>query len=164
MNKGIKIIAGIMIFLGVISLIFLLTAKNKTQNIVKSKTVPLATAQVNRDMASTQPSAKTAPSQADVQAKKALAQNQWQQCKDKTLLQKAVLFWNIKVFEGIPAGGTYAKGTLNSDPAFPVRVTIKTDGQFADKINALLVPGKNAALRGTCVDVATDGAVILQTF
>jgi hypothetical protein len=169
MNRGIKIIAGVTVFLGVISLIFLLTAKNKTQNVVKSKTALVANSQVNQNTVSAQNKSaqsadKKAPSQADAQKKKVLAQSQWQQCKDKTLSQNAILFWDVRIFEGIPTGGSYAKGTLNSDPSFPVRVTVKSDGQFVDKINALLIPDKNVSLRGKCFDVATDGAVILQTF
>jgi len=70
----------------------------------------------------------------------------------------------LQIAEGIPVGGTYAKGNLFGDAAFPIHVIVKNDSAIAAKIKAMLVVGKATFLRGTCTDVATDGAVVLQAF
>jgi len=162
MNKGIKIFACVAVFLGVISLIFLLTIKRKavatpaqqtSQVIKKTVSVKKVSAPANQDT-----------NQAKTQADKTLSSSQWQQCKNKTMAAGTTLFWNVQISEAIPAGGTYAKGTLDNDVAFPVQITIKSGIQDADKIKQLLIVGKIPLLRGTCTDVATDGSVVLQAF
>ena len=110
------------------------------------------------------PTAKPAVPVAKTQDTKALTFNQWQQCKSKAIAADVKLLWNVKILEAIPTGGTYAKGSLNGDVAFPVRVVIKTDSQLKDKILSMLVVGKNAYLRGNCTEIAADGAVVLQAF
>jgi hypothetical protein len=167
MGRKIKIFAGIMVFFGVVSVIFLLTVKRKTQttvsNSAKTQTSQLAvpekkaTAKQNISQTSTVDATKA-------EAKKALTRNQWQQCKNKTMADGTTLFWNVQISEAIPAGGTYAKGVLNNEISYPVRVNIKPGISIADKINQRLVAGKLAVLRGACTDVAADGAVIFQAF
>lgn len=158
MPKQIKILAGLIVFLGVISGIFLLTAKRKTPSPVAPKTV-----QQNRPAA---PVAKKAAPKNDqaAQERKKLAVSDWQKCKEKTLASDSGLIWGIQISEGIPVGGTYAKGVLNNDGNFPVRVIIKSDSPNAEKIKSLLVVGKMPLLRGNCTDVAPDGAVVFQAF
>jgi hypothetical protein len=149
MSKGLKIFAGILVFLGVLSLIFLLTAKNRAQTAASSKTV----------------SVKKVTAQDTTQAKlQANIRSQWQKCKAKTMAAGTTLLWNVQISEAIPQGGGYAKGALDNDPSFLVHVTIKAGAQFTDKIKALLVVGKMANLRGTCTDVASDGSVVLEAF
>ncbi len=163
MSKGIKITLGVLISLAVVSGIFLLTSKKKAS----------PTAQTNKTVATT---AKTAPKnnpqpvkkapapKTDPAAAKAAVSNQWQQCKSKTLAASQTLFWNVQISESIPAGGTYAKGTLDNNSAQPVHVIIKSGIANADQLKQRLVVGKTVILRGTCTDVATDGSAVLQAF
>ncbi|MDD5397385.1 MAG: hypothetical protein PHW24_05035, partial [Candidatus Moranbacteria bacterium] len=129
---------------------------------VKNSTVqPDATKKV----ATPQPALpKAADSQNAAQDRKTLVRSQWSQCKAKTLPATTNLLWNVQITEGIPAKGTYAKGNLDSDAAFPVHVIIKSDSQIVDKIKAMLAPGKTAFLRGNCTEVSTDGSVVIQAF
>jgi len=167
MNKGIKILAGTMVFLGVISLIFLLTAKTAEKNsqtkVTPSKTIKQTGSKNTKQGAS--PVKKVAvkqavPIQADVQKRK----DQWQQCKNKTIVANTTLFWNVQISEEIPVGGTYAKGALDNDATLPVHVIIKSGSQITGKIKSMLVVGKSPSIRGTCTDVATDGSVVLEAF
>ena len=107
---------------------------------------------------------KTSTTTSTTQAAKEKAVSQWQACKAKTTVAGTNLFWSVQISEGIPAGGTYAKGNLNGDKNYPVRVIIKSDSKIAAQIKARLIVGKAAFLRGNCSEVATDGAVILQAF
>ena len=160
MNKGIKIFAGVAVFLGVLSLIFLLTAKKKTPA-TSTKTTTRTTSQ-NTNKTTTP--VKKVPAQQTTQAKKELTSSQWQQCKNNTMAANTTLFWNVQISEGIPVGGTYAKGTLNNDAAFPVQITIKSGSQLTGEIKNVLVVGKSPNIRGTCKDVAADGSVVLEAF
>lgn len=170
-NKGFKIFAGVMVFFGVLSLIFLLTAKKKPQTTPAQKTVQATSQNVPKTSATSQnipktpavvktPTPKTTLSEADIQKRK----DQWQQCKDKTMVAGTTLIWNVQIAEGIPTGGTYAKGLLNNEAAFPVHVIIKSDSTIADKIKNVLVVGKTPNIRGTCKEMATDGSVVLEAF
>lgn len=184
MNKGIKIFLGIIISLGILSAIFLIFSKGDSQVPAQTantqKTVPapknstvapgannIASNNNNinnsNDVTPQAPSPQAKPN-ASVQDRKALVRSQWSQCKSKTLPADTELFWSVKISEGIPDGGTYAKGDLDSDNAFPVRVIIKSDSKLAEKIKSMLVVGKVAFLRGTCTEVAPDGSVVLQAF
>lgn len=186
MDKRIKIVLGIVVFLGILSGAFLLFAKKKpTATTTAVKTVQ-ASAQVksltpsttSQDTAAQTTANQTAQTglpqqvatpqavapQATVANRKALIASQWKQCKDKTIAANTNLFWNVQITEGIPTGGTYAKGNLDNNTAFSVNVIIKKDSQIADKIKAMLVVGKMAFLRGNCTDVAKDGSVVLQAF
>lgn len=161
MNKGIKIFIIVMATMGFLSLIFLLTSKkrpvkavNNTSKTIVSK-IPASKTSGPKTVSTS--SAKKAKSKVDVS-------QQWQQCKNKTLDQSRILFWNIQITEAIPQGGTYAKGYLNGDQNFLVDVIIKADSQIKEKINKLLVVGNKAMIRGNCVNVAADGAVVLQAF
>ena len=166
MNKGIKIVMGVVVFLGILSGAFLLFAKKKTvAPVVAPKTVQ-ATAQV-KSPSSPQQNKTAVPKEVSpekIAERKALLRTQWTQCKDRTITANASLLWNVQITEGIPAGGTYAKGNLDNDSNFPVRVIVRPDSQNIEKIKALLVVGKMAILKGTCTEVATDGAVVLQAF
>lgn len=191
MDKRIKIVVAFVALLGILSGIFLLFSKKKPAPVAAPKTVQAsaqvkpfdqsATQQNNNTQAATNnqaaqsglpqqtitPQATTpqaVASQSKVADRKALISSQWSQCKSKTIAADTKLFWNVQITEGIPAGGTYAKGNLDSDTAFPVNVIIKKDSQIADKIKAMLAVGKMVFLRGTCTDVATDGSVVLQAF
>ncbi|KKQ52009.1 MAG: hypothetical protein US70_C0012G0017 [Parcubacteria group bacterium GW2011_GWD2_38_11] len=169
MDKRIKIVLGVVIFLGVVSGVFLLFAKKKPATVAAPKTIA-ASAEVKplKPVASTQnnavaPKKTTTPQVTSEQRKKAI-RSQWEQCKGKTMAGGTNLFWTVKILEGIPVGGTYAKGNLDGDVAYPVRVIIKSDSQIIDKIKAMLVVEKSAFLRGTCTEVGPDGSVVLQAF
>ncbi|HEX8974497.1 MAG TPA: hypothetical protein VF817_03355 [Patescibacteria group bacterium] len=173
MSKGLKILLGVMIFLAVLSAIFLLTSKKKPASAVTQtqKTATAANAKPNKVATPSGPSTQTFPQTNPAQAPqqvavdhKALIRSQWTQCKNKTMQQNTNLFWNVQIFEAIPQGGTYAKGNLDSDSAYSVHVIIKSDSQIKDKINQMLQVGKMAFVRGNCTDVATDGSVVLQAF
>lgn len=160
MHKAIKIFVGVVVFLGIISGIFLLTAKKKTAAVEPSKTA-------QSKMQATPTPKKVAPAKPkaqDAQERRNLAAFQWQQCKDKTSPAQANLIWDVQIIEGIPEGGTYAKGMLNNDATLPVRVIVKPDSQNVEKIKSLLIVGKIQLLRGNCADVAPDGAVVFQAF
>lgn len=167
MNKGIKIFVGSVIFLGILSGIFLLTAKKKT---VIAPVKKSSTAQIQKPVVETpktQVPAKTvkpAATQESIQARKALVASQWTQCKDKKMPMETKLLWTVQVTEEIPVNGTYAKGNLDGDVAHPVHVIIKSDSQIVEKIKTMLVVDKTAFLRGTCTDIATDGSVVLEAF
>jgi hypothetical protein len=189
MQKGVKIFLGIVIGLAVLSGVFLLVAKKKTPTApttqtqkatpdVKNSTVTPSTNNINSQLPQAVAPQKTTPSVSvpktkpliakplivSAQDRKALIRSQWTQCKAKTFSATTNLMWNVQITEGIPAKGTYAKGKLDGDTAFPVHVIIKTSSTIAGKIKTMLVVGKNAFLRGTCTDVATDGAVVVQVF
>jgi len=179
MNKALKIIMGVVIFLGILSGAFLLFAKKSTAPVATPKTIQ-ASAPVNsltplptQDTAAksktdtalppvTTPAAKTPI--AKTVDKKTIVQSQWTKCANKTAAVATNLMWSVQITEAIPAGGTYAKGNLYGDIAFPVHITIKPDSAIAAKIKAMLVVGKTAFLRGTCGEVAIDGSVVLQAF
>jgi len=111
-----------------------------------------------------EPTTQPTGSQLTQQDRKALIRKQWMDCKAAKINANVNLLWNVQIYEGIPAGGTYAKGLLDSDQLFPVRVIIKSGSQIAAKIKQMLVPQKIAFLRGNCTGITTDGAVILQAF
>lgn len=172
MNIGIKIFVGVVVFLGVVSGIFLLTAKKKPTT-TQVKNAPVAQTQKPAVQTPKTPAVQTpvpaktekpVASQESIQARKALVRSQWNDCKAKTIPTETKLLWSVQITEGIPVGGTYAKGNLDGDTAFPVRVIIKSDSEIAEKIKLMLIVGKTAFLRGTCTDSATDGSVILQAF
>ena len=161
MNKALKIFVGIVALLGFLSVIFLMTAKKKSLpiNTAKKISAPAMPSQV------TAPAVPTSQvSQISVQNQKALVSSQWQQCETKAIDAGKNLFWNVGITEAVPAGGTYAKGNLENNPAQPVHIIVKPTSTVADKINQMLVVGKTAFLRGNCTDVATDGSVVLQVF
>lgn len=154
MSRGLKIFAGIMVFLGVLSLIFLLTVKKKTP-VAKIKQTVQKSAPVKKVAVK-----QAAPNKADAQKMK----DQWQQCKNKSMVAGTTLFWKAQISEAIPAGGTYAKGALVNNADFPVHVIIKSGSQITGAIRNMLVVGKSPIIRGTCTDVAADGAVVLEAF
>lgn len=159
MPKTLKILAGIIIFLGILSGIFLLTAKKKTStNLINQ------TRQKNEQTSAVPQKVATNSAAQSGEEKKKLATNQWQQCAQKKLNAETKLFWSVQIIEGIPEGGTYAKGVLSKNVALPVHITIKGGSANVDKIKQLLVVGKIPTLRGSCVDVTTDGAVVLEAF
>lgn len=178
MSKALKIFVGVVVFLGILSGAFVLFANKKkpqttdkvkisqTQNktaspVQKVSEAPVATSTPNTN---TNANTEAQTSQDNIQKRKTLIRLQWTQCKEKTLPASTNLFWNVQIIEGIPAGGTYAKGSLDNDPAYPVRVIIKSDSQDIEKIKGKLIVGKVAFLKGACADVALDGSVILQAF
>jgi len=163
MSRGLKIFACVMVFFGVLSLIFLLTAKKKTPTVSGQQT--------SQTVKKTAPVKKVSDiinqnkKQAELlQAKKTLVRGQWQQCKDKAMAVGKNLFWTIQISEGIPAGGIYARGNLDNNNTYPVRVIIKPGIQNTDKINAMLTVGKASVFRGICTDVAPDGAVVFEAY
>lgn len=175
MSKTLKIFVGVVVFLGVLSGAFVLFAKKKPQTTDKvriSQTQNKTTNPVQKafetPVATTAPNANTNPeaqaTQDNIQKRKTLIRSQWTQCKERIFPADTNLFWNVQIIEGIPVGGTYAKGNLDNDSAYPVRVIIKTDSQDIEKIKEKIIVGKTAFLKGTCTDVAPDGAVILQAF
>jgi hypothetical protein len=129
----------------------------KTATVVKN--VPVVPSKVTPA-----PAAKAAAPVAKAPDSKTLAKAQWQKCLSKTMPSSLNLFWNVKITEAIPAGGTYAKGMLNGDATLPVHVTLKADSSILAKIKGMLIVGKTAFLRGSCVEVAADGSVVLQAF
>ena len=193
MNKAIKIIVGVMVVLGLVSVIFLVVFKKKSATVATSasktqnQNLPIGTgtgvnvptnanssaanAQVNQakppapaHAVSSNPTATLPVLNSGIKTKNALLTTQWQQCKGKTMAANTNFLWNVQINEGIPAGGTYAKGNLNGDATLPVRVIISANSTIKDKISQMLAVGKTAFLRGTCTGVATDGSVILQAF
>lgn len=177
MNKGIKIFVGVVVFLGILSGVFLLFAKNKNQtssgaqNIqVQKKPVPVpknSTVVPDLNKTTSLPEStplKTKEPEKKVSDRKVVIRAEWTKCKAKTLSAETKLLWNVQITEEIPAGGTYAKGNLDNDTSFPVRVIIKPGIQTVEKVKSMLVLGKMAFLRGTCTDVAPDGSVVLQVF
>ncbi len=176
MNNVLKIFIGVVIFLGIVSGGYLLFVKNKKVEPVAPKTIQASAqvkpmtplpAQQNSSALPTlkkKPSVSTGGAKSNIENSKPSAGLQWTECKAKTFSKTTQLLWKVQITEGIPVGGTYAKGNLEGDVAFPVQVTIKTDSLIVDKIKTMLVVGKTAFLRGTCIDVATDGSVVLQAF
>ncbi|NTW27321.1 MAG: hypothetical protein HGA36_03285 [Candidatus Moranbacteria bacterium] len=191
MDKRIKIMLVVVLILAAISGTFLLFARKKpitqapktvaasapvktltpAQTAVPSTTAAPTTPTQGEGLPQTAPpavgAAKTVTPVAEKVAapdRKILTSSEWSQCKAKTLAASTNLMWSVQITEGIPTGGTYAKGNLNGDAAFPVRITIKSDSTIIDKIKAMLVVGKTAFLRGNCTGVETDGAVMLQAF
>ena len=183
MEKRMKILFSVVIFLGVISGGFLIYMKIKTPASVlpTQKNVSLATTSqqggntdqlkavqansiVQQDPV-TQVAANSPASPAvdnltliDDQAK-----IDWQACNKKTIAAGKVLYWQVTISEAIPQGGTYAKGTMLGLPAFPVRITIKAGAQDAAKIKSKLVVGKGV-VRGTCIGTAQDGSVSFEAY
>lgn len=166
MGRGLKIFVSIMVLLGVFSLIFLFTAKKKTQTMnvnktnqagQKKATIKKVPAQKNNNQNQNQ-----APTKAEVA--KITAISQWQKCNDKTIAKGTTLFWSVKITEAIPAGGTYAKGFLYDDAKYPVRVVIKSGIPIVDKIKERLTVGNMASLRGACTEIAPDGSVVFEVF
>lgn len=171
MNKGLKIFVWVVAILGLLSLIFLMTSKKKPTVTTARPSQKTATKVANPQPVQAAPKVEaqvpaqtSAQAQAAADARKKLIRDQWTLCKAKTLASNTNLFWNIQISEAIPQGGTYAKGNLDNDPAYPVHVIIKSDAQNPDQIKARLAVGKVAFVRGTCTDVATDGSVVLQAF
>lgn len=169
-NTKIKIFVGIIVMLGILSMIFLVTSKKKPIKRVNTQTQTQAVAnpQPNKTIKTEAPAAngnniQTAPKITE-QQRIANVKSQWEKCKNSTLPVDTKLFWKIQVTEAIPAGGTYAKGFLENDQALPVHVIIKSDSQITDKIKGMLVVGKDAFVRGNCTSVASDGSVVLQAF
>ena len=162
MDKILKIIAGFMIVLGVVSGFFLLVSKKITTNPSAQK---IPTENVSQPPVKapvdTAPSAKKPKTL--IPDRTALLNSQWLKCKEG-LLASNTLYWDIKLTESIPVSGTYAKGFLNSKDDRLVRIIIKPEAENSEKIKARLVVGKNAFLRGNCIGVATDGAVVFQAF
>ena len=171
------IIVGIVALLGLAAGAFLLFGKkNPTANQPVNNTatgLPIQTGSKTLPQAngatSTVPKVEAKPaapktSATTVEAAKAKALSQWQACKAKTMVASTNLFWSVQIFEGIPQGGTYAKGNLNGDKNYPVHVVIKSDSKIADQIKSRLIVGKAAFLRGNCSEVATDGSVVLSAF
>jgi hypothetical protein len=150
MNKAVKIFVIVVVSLGILSAIFLLTAKKKP--------LPKNSTQVSQTK---KPIAKP---NANPQDQKAKILSQWNQCKNKTMLASTALLWNVFVVEGIPTEGTYAKGYLENNVTLPVRIIVKAETSNTEKIKTLLTVGKTVKLRVNCTDVAQDGAVIVQAF
>lgn len=150
MHKGIKIFIGVMVFFGILSGIFLLTAKRKpiARTVIKSEQ---NVAEKNKPIATPQ-------------EKKQIMRSQWQQCKNKTLPVSVELFWTIKISEAIPVGGVYGSGLLDGDQTFPVRFFLKPGISNADIIKSEILAGKAATLRGNCIDMAVDGSAVFQLF
>jgi hypothetical protein len=194
MDRRIKIVLIVAIFLAIVSGIFLLFGRRQPTKVAAPKTVnasakvksltpvsaPVAApaAKTPSGLPSATPGAKmpttttpgsstapgATPAPVSAQDRKTLMRNQWTTCKDKTIAAGTSLLWSVQITEAIPPKGTYAKGNLDNDTAFPVHVIIKASSTIKDKINAMLVVGKNALLRGTCTSVATDGSVVLEAF
>lgn len=168
MGRGLKIFVGVVVFLGILSGIFLLTAKKKptAKPVSKTQTSAQTTAPKTVDAQQGSPAAGgvKAEKSSGSQTVSEVSKSQWTECKNKTMATDKNLFWGVQIFEAIPAGGTYAKGNLNDNPEFPVRVIIKSDSANQEKIKGSLVVGKKAFLRGNCTAVADDGAVVLQAF
>jgi hypothetical protein len=167
MDKRIKIVLVVVVFLGIVSAAFLFFAKKPAPVATAPKTIQ-ATSEVKpltpAPASQIQPSQSAGTQTAKLAERKSLLRSQWNQCKEKTLAATTNLFWSVQITEEIPAGGTYAKGNLDRDAAFPVHVIIKKDSQTIDKITAMLVVGKTAFLRGNCTDFAVDGSVVLEAF
>jgi hypothetical protein len=167
MNNALKIFIGVVVFLGILSGVFLLTAKKRPQTNVNTKLSQTikqpAPSNVAPPKTSTPAQVPTPP--ANPQERKTLIRSQWSQCKDKTLPAGTILTWNVKITEGLSADGTtFAKGNLDNDPAFPVNVTVKPESQNIEKIKPVLVAGKTAFLQASCVGIATDGSALIQAF
>ncbi|EKE20364.1 MAG: hypothetical protein ACD_8C00012G0004 [uncultured bacterium] len=176
MSIGTKIFLGVVIFFGVVSGIFLLVAKKKPTEVKNpqaaqvekpktqvSKNVPLMDGKVIQKQEAVNVQKPQAP-KTDAEQMKDLVRSQWTSCRNKTIPAQTKLMWPLQITEGIPAGGTYAKGYLDGDLTFPVRVIIESDSPLIEKIKARLIVGNKTILRGICKDVAPDGSVILQVF
>jgi hypothetical protein len=111
MGKGLKIFACVMVFLGVLSLIFLLTSKNKAQIAAEQQALQAANkvAPATKKVSTTQTTDQTA-TQAKLQANKTLIRSQWQKCKDKTIAANTNLFWNVQIFEEFHREALMQKG------------------------------------------------------
>jgi hypothetical protein len=168
MDRRIKIALSVVVVLAVVAGIFLLTSTKKPKINVSTKipaNVQVSQTQVVTKTEATPQVAQPSQDSEEGRAKRAaLKRSQWQQCKEKTFSKDTNLFWNIQITEAIPAGGTYAKGFLDSDTSFLVHVIIKADAAFPGKIKEQLAVGKIAIVRGNCIDVASDGAVVIQAF
>lgn len=173
MPKSLKILIIIAIVLAVISGIFLLTAKKKTstaslvQNSAPSQPIDAGIQGTSAQKLASSSGAKLPIAPGNQKTKKDLKKfvaDEWHKCKDRTLSPSSNMFWKVKITEGIPAGGTYAKGLLMDDSLYPVHVVIKSDSKIVDKLKQMLVVGNNSILRINCTDVASDGSVVVQAF
>ncbi len=180
MDKKIKILLSVVVFLGLISGVFLFFGKKKT-----AVTAPVQNASVNKPVGaqvagglpavSSPSTSKVQEQKAPILKKKAVStqisqtaaermKNDWQACKNKTMEAGKALFWNLAILEEIPQGGTYAKGNIVGQKDFSVRITIKAGVADVEKIKSRIVLNKNSFLRGTCIGLAPDGAVAFETY
>lgn len=128
---------------------------------VTNQQLPNQSVETKNDQA-VQTGPQTAPKQT-LDQKKQQMMSQWEKCKSSNIASGEKLTWIVKITEGIPMGGTYAKGYLEQQ-SYPVQITISSESEISSKINELLTPGKNAILRVTCKGVATDGSVMVQAY
>lgn len=171
MNRGLKIFVGVMILLAVLGLTYLALVKKKPKIIPLPPLSQAAIKEIEKQAEQQkQLSDKKVSSQKGTaktnndETKKILAVSQWQKCKDGSMEKDAILFWKVAITEEISAGVTYAKGFLEGDALYPVHVTVKQDAQTAEKTKQLLIAGKMAYLRGTCISAAADSTIVLQAF
>jgi len=181
MNNIIKIILGVIIFLGLASGAFLLLAKKKTSTTEpnqktaavtpapnQSETVnhlevvqPPASAVGQPSSVVAAPSAQTAKNQAVNDQMKI----DWQLCNRRAIQVSKELYWRFTISETIPPGGTYAKGAVLGQPAFPVHITIRAASPDNAAIKGRLVVGNNlVGLRGTCTGISSDGSVNFEAY
>ncbi len=180
MNTALKVVLGVLIFLGLLSGAFLLFSKKKTpiaQPTQKSatattaKTVATATTQpetVNH-LSPVQAADVAAQQNAAASATNDLANSQmradWQACSKGNSLAGKVLYWRFSISETIPTGGTYAKGAVLGQPVFPVHITVRPASPDAASIKSRLVVSNNlVGLRGVCNGIASDGSVNFDAF
>lgn len=177
-----KILFGIVVFLGIVSGGFLIYMKMKTPvSAPAQKNVSTATSQQNAanqtktvqadSVAQQNPKTQAAPN-ASATAKTASqilalddqAKIDWQACGNKTMPAGKTLFWKVLISEAIPQGGTYAKATLLGLKDFPLHITIKAENQDAVRIKERLTVGKETVLRGTCIGTVADGSVSFEAY
>jgi len=190
MNLKIKIFVGVMVFLGLLSGAFLLFAKKKTatsataQNSTtdqkansKTNAVPMAGglgannieqgAVENKKLPAKKkatPAETGASSGTQTMAEK--MKSDWQLCNQGKMPAGKELVWELAISEGIPAGGTYAKGIIKDQAMMPVRIMLKAglSSTDAEKIKVRLTAGKSTILRGACLATAPDGSASFETF
>lgn len=184
MNKKLKIFLGVMVFLAMISGIFLIFSKKKTAanavphnaaNSQQDSGQHAATKQlgenVNPTGKTTQPLKNldqqkniTSLSSSSSQAEQDRMMIQWRACSQKAIKSNVTLYWSMNIVEAIPTNGTYARGSLNGRKGLPVKITIKSSASEAEKIRARILPGKDVILRGNCMGTTPEGLVTFEAY
>ncbi len=193
MPKTLKIIAIIVVALGLFSGIYLLFAqkkqpiKNQTNqqtsvktngqsslgsNIERSSDVPrnnqsqqVTDSKQEQDIQDIPSINKTedAPVISTETDQKISINDQWLNCKSGKISQTEELSWPVSIVEEIPVGGSYAKGYLIGDQNMVVQVYIKAGADSA-KVFDQLIQGRTAFLKGNCTGSAPSGAAKLEAF
>ncbi len=171
MDNRIKIFLGVVIFLGLVSGVFLLFSKKKTvvaptvqKNVASQPEAPVN--HLNTVQASDVVAQQNATDASNADIANSQMKVDWQSCSKTTMSTRQSLYWRFKIVETIPQGGTYAKATVLGLQAFPVNIAVRAASPDApmikNRINAGV--GNTISLRGSCFGVSADGSVNFEAY